>query len=81
MKTKDGLMAEARRVWENHHGELEDGYRVFHRDGDRTNNEISNLAPVKFNTIKFKMLKRSRILFEPSIKVIDKKTGKVLVNS
>lgn len=75
------LMAESRRVWELKQGPLEPGDRVFHMDGDRTNNDIRNLAKIHFNQTKFMFLKQSKILFMPTIWVIDKKTGKVLVNS
>lgn len=30
-------------VWEYHNGEIPDGYHIHHRDGDRSNNDISNL--------------------------------------
>lgn len=31
-------------VWENEHGEIPDGYHVHHKDEDKGNNDISNLA-------------------------------------
>lgn len=31
-------------VWENEHGEIPDGYHVHHKDEDKRNNDISNLA-------------------------------------
>lgn len=31
-------------VWEYHHGERPEGYHVHHVDGDKSNNDISNLA-------------------------------------
>lgn len=33
-----------RAVWEYHHGEIPKGYHVHHVDGDRCNNNISNLT-------------------------------------
>lgn len=93
VETDDGgakMMAESRRVWELRRGDLEPGDRVFHIDGDRTNNDIRNLAMVHFNQTKFVFLKRSQVLYMPkgnsslllpTIRTIDKKTGKVLVNS
>lgn len=84
------MMAESRRIWELKRGDLEPGDRVFHVDGDRTNNDISNLAMVHFNQTKFVFLKASQVLYMPkskssyalpTIRTIDKKTGKVLVNS
>lgn len=32
-----------RLVWEQHHGPIPPGKHVHHKDGDKTNNEISNL--------------------------------------
>ncbi len=58
--------AESRRVWELTHGELEPGDRVYHIDGDRTNNQINNLAKVHFNSTKFVFLKQSRVLYTPT---------------
>ncbi len=65
VKTDDGMMAESRRVWELTHGDLEEGDRVFHIDGDRTNNNIRNLAKIHYNQVKFKMLKESKVLWMP----------------
>lgn len=82
VKTDEGkLIAESRRIWELQRGELKEGDRVFHIDGDRTNNNIRNLAKVHYNQTKFLMLKESKILWMPTIRTIDKRTGKVLVNS
>lgn len=81
VKTDEGMISEARRVWEQQRGDLKPGDRVFHLDGDRTNNNIRNLAKVHFNDTKFTMLKESRVLWAPKIRVIDRKTGRVLVNS
>ncbi len=81
VKTGEGMMAESRRVWQLQRGDLEAGDRVFHLDGDRTNNKIHNLAKVHFNQTKFVMLKESKVLWLPTIRTLDKRTGKVLVNS
>lgn len=84
------LMAEARRVWELKRGELEAGDRVFHMDGNRENNDIRNLAKIHFNQTKYTFLKQSKILYMPTVKssmmlptirTLDKKSGKVLLNS
>ena len=32
-----------RAVWEHHNGKIPNGYHVHHKDGDRNNNDISNL--------------------------------------
>ncbi len=52
-------------------GELKEGDKVFHIDGDRTNNRITNLAKVHYNQVKFVMLKESKILWMP--KTVGKK--------
>jgi len=68
--TDDGEVrweAESRRTWELQRGPLQDGDRVFHIDGDRTNNRIGNLAKVHFNDKKFTFLKESRVLYLPKI--------------
>lgn len=75
VKTEDGMVTEARRVWELTNGELEPGDRVFHIDGDRTNNSIRNLAKVHYNQVKFKMLKESKILWMPKRYVKEKIYG------
>lgn len=60
--------AESRRIWELQRGPLDEGDRVYHIDGDRTNNKIGNLAKVHFNSVKFVFLKKSRVLWEPKPK-------------
>ena len=35
-----------RRVWRKHHGPVSVGFFIHHIDGDKTNNEIANLALV-----------------------------------
>lgn len=47
---------------------LEPGERVFHRNGVRDDNDISNLVIVKYNTTKFIPMKHSIVLFIPHIK-------------
>lgn len=64
---KSKMMAEARRVWELSRGPLDAGDRVFHMDGDRTNNKIQNLAKIHFNQTKFTFLKHSEILWMPKV--------------
>lgn len=83
--------AESRRMWAMYRGELEEGDRIFHIDGNRENNKISNLALIHFNQTKFSLYKESKVLYMPSvkhdsilvprIKTLDKRTGRVLVNS
>lgn len=43
---KDGKRLH-RAVWEYHNGEVPKGYHVHHKDGDRSNNNISNLELMK----------------------------------
>jgi DNA-directed RNA polymerase subunit RPC12/RpoP len=33
-----------RAVWEYYHGEIPEGFHIHHKDGDRSNNNISNLV-------------------------------------
>lgn len=66
VKTKEGMVPENRRTWELHNGDLVEGDKVYHLDGDRTNNNIRNLAKIHFNTTKFTMLKESRVLWKPT---------------
>ncbi len=43
---KKSLQMEHRIVWEDHFGEIPAGMQVHHVDGDKTNNDISNLQLV-----------------------------------
>lgn len=45
--------------------DLEEGERVYHRDGDRENNQPANLVAIKFATTKYVFLKKSRVLYIP----------------
>lgn len=67
VKTDDGLIAESRRNWELQKGELKPGDKVFHIDGDRTNNRIGNLAKIHYNQTKFVFLKESKVLWRPKL--------------
>ena len=79
VKTDEGFIAENRRVWELTNGELQEGDRVYHLDGDRTNNNIKNLAKIHFNATKFVMLKASKVLWAPPEKLKAQKNGKILI--
>lgn len=71
---KRGWIAEARLIAEmklSDH-ELESNERVFHKDGNRENNKPENLAVIRFNTTKYKLLPTSRPLFIPSAPVTQK---------
>lgn len=78
VKTEEGkLMAESRRAWELEHGEeLQPGDRIFHIDGNRENNKLSNLAKVHYNQTKFVMLKESKILWMPKQNLTDRVLAK-----
>src|SRR5688500_14502873 len=41
---KQRRMLEHRWVWQRHYGPIPPGHHVHHKDGNRLNNEISNLA-------------------------------------
>ena len=46
-RKKDGkLRMEHCLVWEEHYGEIPEGMQIHHIDGDKTNNDISNLQLV-----------------------------------
>ncbi len=45
--------------------DLEEGERVFHRNGIKDENDPGNLVVVKFSTTKFVPLKKSVVLFIP----------------
>lgn len=70
---KPTWVAEGRRVWELKNGDLEEGDRVFHVNGDRTDNRPGNLAKVHFNNVKFVFLKRSRVLYTPPTRLMSRK--------
>lgn len=69
-----GWIAESRLIAEmkltDH--ELEPNERVYHRDGNRENNRPENLAIIRFNTTKYKLLPSSRPLFIPKTPVSEK---------
>lgn len=44
---------------------LEEGERVFHMNGVKDDNDISNLVVIKFSTIRYKPLARRVVLFVP----------------
>jgi hypothetical protein len=47
--------------------ELEEGERVFHKDGVKDNNNPDNLVVIKFSTAKFVPMKKSKVLFIPKV--------------
>lgn len=65
VKRDDGWIAQHRLVAEAAHGELNKGDRVYHIDGDRTNNNKDNLVVLHFNTTRYHLLKTRRILYLP----------------
>lgn len=73
VKLENGTwQAEARWVMENKviSRPLKSFERVYHRDGDRTNNERGNLVVLKINQTPFKVFERSRPLFIPARRVV-----------
>lgn len=62
---KSNWMPESRYNWVTQKGELKEGQRVFHLNGDVTDNHPRNLVPIQFNTKKFVVLKSSRVLYIP----------------
>lgn len=83
---KERWIAQGRCIWELQRGDLEEGDRVYHINGDRTDNRIQNLAKVHFNSTKFVFLKESRVLFDPDKKIKKEPTShephsRIYVNS
>ena len=69
---KSAWMPESRYNWVMSKGALREGQRVFHLNGDVTDNRPQNLVPIQFNTKKFIILKSSRVLYIPkSTKMIE----------
>lgn len=62
---KSTWIPESRYNWITEKGQLKEGQRVFHLNGDVTDNRPNNLVPIQFNTKKFTILKESRILYIP----------------
>lgn len=48
-------------------GDLNEGERVFHIDGNKENNEASNLIRIQYSTEKYRLkpLSSSRVLYRP----------------
>lgn len=67
LKTQKGMMAEHRFIAEQKilRRDLEEGERVFRRNGDREDNRPENLVVLKFSAIRFKLLEKSRVLYIP----------------
>lgn len=67
-ETDDGeakMIPESWRIWDLHFGDKDpriEGDRVFHKNGDRTNNAPTNLGKIHFNETKFVFLKQKRML-------------------
>jgi hypothetical protein len=51
--------------------DLEKHERVYHKDGDRTNNDPGNLVVIKVGAREFKLLERSVPLFIPNAQRIE----------
>lgn len=62
---KANWLAEARYQWIMQKGPLEEGARVFHVNGDLTDNRVQNLAKIVFGKKRFILLKESRVLYVP----------------
>lgn len=58
-------MPESRYNWAVEKGEIPEGVKIYHRDGNVENNDTDNLIDIQFNTRKYVALKTSRILYVP----------------
>lgn len=67
VKTEEGWIAEHRIVaaLKVERRELMTGEKVYHKDGNRENNKPDNLAVIRFNTTKYRLLPAPRLLFMP----------------
>lgn len=69
VKTKEGMVAEHRRIMQLKHGDFQPGWRVIHLDnnlrGEEEFNDINNLVIQKCRTTKWVKLKHSRVVFDP----------------
>lgn len=71
VKTAEGWKAEHRLKMEHLEGELEPGWRVYHKDNNlrgidpKAFNHKDNLVIIKCRTTKWVKLVNSRVLFEP----------------
>lgn len=67
VKTEEGFVSEHRLVavlrLENR--ELMPGEKVYHKDGNRENNQPENLVVIRFSQTKYRFLPRSRVLYMP----------------
>lgn len=75
VKTQDrGWVPEGRLVAElkiEKH-QLEECEKVYHRDGNRANNKPDNLAVIRFNLTKYRLLPRPQIVYMPKPQVTEK---------
>lgn len=61
-------MPESRYNWITQKGEIKEGEKVYHVNGDVTDNRVQNLVKIQFNTKKFIILKSSRVLYIPKVR-------------
>lgn len=67
IKTRDGKwVSEHRYNYQQHIRPLKEGERVFHKNGDREDNETRNLVAIQFPTTRYALLPRRRIMFIPT---------------
>lgn len=68
VKVKGRWISQGRLHYQKAHGTLEREQRVYHIDGDRTNNDEDNLVAITFSTTRFQLLPQRRIMFMPKLK-------------
>lgn len=63
--------AEHRQIMEQTMGrDLEPGERVYHKSGEKADNGRDNLVVIKVNTVRYTLLKESRVLYIPQRKAV-----------
>jgi hypothetical protein len=68
VKTKQGWISQGRLHYQQANGSLDRNQRVYHIDGDRTNNDAENLVAITFSEKRFQLLPHRRIMFMPKLK-------------
>lgn len=79
VKTEKGWVPESRLVASLKliKRDLEEGERVFHKDGNRENNRPENLSVIKFNMTKYQLLPSARIIHLPKAQIGERELARL----